>query len=585
MKKNVLRKVLAFALTGTMLMGMLSGCGNNSSDSSSSSSDTQTTTDNAATTDNSSDSAAADNSAAQTEAPADTAASGAAGMEGWEPFADNVTLKVAVYDRGVEGVPTVDDNYWTKWIQENFGDKYNITVKYVPITRTDVMTDYALLAAADDLPTILMEYDYPKVTQWANDGYLTTYNLDDFAQVAPTYYQRMVDLGQLPYTEIGGETYFALAERPYYDSTYTWQTWVRLDWLKQVGYDEVPKTREDWLDAQVKIKEAGLCEYPGGGLNNMVSSGADTQNYGQRTYPLNEEEWVMYGDYSIVAMNWEPTKKLLQQSNEEYNLGIKNPEYFMTDVETAKANFINGKQYAFSAYISADMDWLNSFYETNPDAELALVPADAAYGGVNAYRTNNPFGMIIGFSSSATEDELKAAWMYMEWMTQEENLFTFQWGIEGENYNMENGLPVGVAEYEGESKQGFNNNKDYWCVTIESRNAGTIEDMIKSTSPQGLPQDFSDDIIEYYNTQLKAAEQGLACTDCIFAVAIDSQSEYTETLKSLWIEYYDTLTQCKPEEFEAKYEELSQKYLDAGFQEIADEKLAAYEAGNSTKLQ
>ncbi|MBD5457917.1 MAG: hypothetical protein HDR27_05010, partial [Lachnospiraceae bacterium] len=55
------------------------------------------------------------------------------------------------------------------------------------------MTDYALLAAADDLPTILMEYDYPKVAQWANDGYLTTYDLNEFAQVAPTYYQRMVD--------------------------------------------------------------------------------------------------------------------------------------------------------------------------------------------------------------------------------------------------------------------------------------------------------------------------------------------------------------------------------------------------------
>lgn len=78
----------------------------------------------------------------------------------WEPFAENVTLRVPVYDRGVEGVPDVTNNYWTQWIQENFGDKYNITVEYVPITRTDVMTSYALLAADQNLPTILMEYDY-----------------------------------------------------------------------------------------------------------------------------------------------------------------------------------------------------------------------------------------------------------------------------------------------------------------------------------------------------------------------------------------------------------------------------------------
>lgn len=586
MKKNVLRKVLAFALTGTMLMGMLSGCGNSGSDDSAdsannSSADTQTT-DNAATDNNT----AADNNAAQTEAPADSAASGAAGIDSWEPFADNVTLKVAVYDRGVEGVPTVDDNYWTKWVQENFGDQYNITVQYVPITRTDVMTDYALLAAADDLPTILMEYDYPKVAQWANDGYLTTYSLDDFAQVAPTYYQRMVDNNQIPYTELAGETYFALALRPYYNTTYTYQNFVRLDWLKQVGYNEVPKTYDELVDALTKIKEAGICEYPGSPVvtNKMVAVGADTQNYGFRTYPLDEEEWAVYGDYNIVPMNWEPTKKYLQVSNELYNLGITNPEYYITADEDWKADFVNGNAFNYSQYISANMDFLTSFYENNPDAELAIVPADAEYAGSYGYRTDNPFGMIIGFSSQATEDELKAAWMYMEWMTQEDNLFTMQWGIEGENYNVVDGLPVSVADYSGDYTQGFNNSKDYWCVTIESRNAGSIEEIIAATTPTGLPQDFTQDVIDYYNKRLEISTTDYACTDAIYAVTLESASEYSGTLASLWTEYYDTLTMCSPDEFEAKYEELTQKYLDAGFQEIIDERTEAYNAGNTTKM-
>ena len=81
----------------------------------------------------------------------------AASTTNWEPFAENVTLRVPVYDRGAEGVPDVSNNYWTGWIQENFGDQYNIKVEYVPITRSDVMTSYALLAADQNLPTILME--------------------------------------------------------------------------------------------------------------------------------------------------------------------------------------------------------------------------------------------------------------------------------------------------------------------------------------------------------------------------------------------------------------------------------------------
>ena len=124
MKKNILQKVLVFALTGAMAMGMLSGCGNTGADSSDTT-QTQPATDSTATTDNSAatdNTAAADTTTDTAEEPTEDAAA-AAGVEGYEAFADNVTLKVAVYDRGVEGVPTVNDNYWTKWVQENFGDR------------------------------------------------------------------------------------------------------------------------------------------------------------------------------------------------------------------------------------------------------------------------------------------------------------------------------------------------------------------------------------------------------------------------------------------------------------------------------
>ena len=41
---------------------------------------------------------------------------------------------------------------------------------------------------------------------------------------------------------------------------------------------------------------------------------------------------------------------------------------------------------------------------------------------------------------------------------------------------------------------------------------------------------------------------------------------------------------CSPEEFDALYDELAQQYADAGYQEILDERAAAYEAGSTTKL-
>ena len=505
----------------------------------------------------------------------------------WAPFAENVTISVAVYDRGQEGVPPVEENYWTKWIQSNFGDKYNVTVKYVAIPRSDVMNKYSMLAAADDLPTVMMEYDYPKVSQWAADGYLTTFNMEDFAKVAPTYYQRMVDNNQLGYTQIGGETYFAAALRPFYDTSYTFQTFVRMDWLEQVGYDHVPTSTTEYNEAMLKIKEAGICEYPCGG--SMVTGVGSDQNYAWRTWPLNEEEWVMYGDYNIPSLGWEPNKLFLKNENYKFNAGLLNPEYYLTNAEDEKANFINGKAYSYSGYISGAMDWLTAFYEANPDAKLAIVPVDgkidAAAGTTPGYRTDNPFGMIVGFSKDATEDQLKAAWMYMEWLTQPENLFTFQWGIEGENYTLdEKGLPASVSDYNGESKMGFNNNKDYWCVTIEARQAGTIEDMISNNLPHDLPQDFTQDVVKWYNDKCKVRDAGWAIDNAKFGVAMEAEGEFQTTLVEKYKEYRDKLTMCKPEEFDALYDQFAKEYAEAGYQAVAEERLAAYKDGNSTKL-
>ncbi|MCD7833649.1 MAG: substrate-binding domain-containing protein [Lachnospiraceae bacterium] len=513
----------------------------------------------------------------------------ATGMDSWEAFSDTVTLKIPVYDRGAEGVPDVTSNYWTQWVQSEFGDKYNINVEYVGITRSDVMTDYALLGAASDLPTILMEYDYDKLATWATEGYLTEYDLDQFAQIAPTYYQGMVDRDQLQYVELAGGNYLVLSERPYYESTYTFNTFVRMDWLREVGYDYIPNmASQEYIDAMLAIKEAGIADYPAGGA--MLTGVGSDQSYPWRTYPQNEENWVMYGDYQIPSLSSAENKALLKFENQKYNAGITNPEYYTIDSETDKSNFINGTTFAYSGYISASMDWLESFYDQNPDAELAIAVQSTELNGEGyapAYRANNPFGMMIGFSSLASEDEIKAAMMYMEWMCQDDTLETFQWGIEGENFTYDdNGSKVSVeySEQSSDYKQGYNNSIDYWCIVTASRSTGTIEETIEASLPQNLPQNFNDDVIQHYYNQVQVADYGWAVTDCMFGDSLESVTEYQETLVNLYIELRDKLVVASEDEFDSLYEEYSQQYLDAGYQEVIDERLALFNDGLTTKL-
>ena len=516
----------------------------------------------------------------------------ATGMAAWTPFEERVTITVPVYDRSKAGYPAVDDNYWTQWIQKEFGDKWNIEVDYVAIPRGDVMTKYSMLIAAKQTPTIMMEYDYPKVAQWATDGAMQTIDLEKFAAVAPTYYGKMVENNQLNYTDINGETYFVLSERPYYNTGYTYYTFVRMDWLRAVGYDHVPASYAEYVDAIDKIIAAGLTDQAPLGLG--IPTSAYVANFAYHDQDLVEAEWAQHCSLGTASLTWEPTYRMLKRLNSEYHKGWYSSEFDLEKnsagaaADQTQTDFINGKTYSYGGYMAANVDWLNAFYANNPDAELAIAGAySVEEEGVATARNraDNPFGMIVGFSSLATEDQLKAAWMLMEWMIQEENLFVLENGVEGVTYTMVDGKPVVDGSYMGDMMLNHNMNIDMTCLVHASKVVGTIEESIAAIAPQGLPQDFTQAMIDAWYANTKAiADAGNAYSDPIFAVAIESEAEYTATLLSLYQEYYAKLVKCDPAEFDALYAELSQEYLDAGYQEIIDERLEAYEAGQTTKL-
>ncbi|MDR1538742.1 MAG: extracellular solute-binding protein [Clostridiales bacterium] len=507
------------------------------------------------------------------------------------PFESRVHITVPVYDRSKEGYPAVDDNYWTQYIQKEFGDKLNIDVEYVAIPRGDVMTKYSLLIAGNETPTIMMEYDYPKVAQWANDGAMGELDLNAFAATAPTYYQAMVDNNQLGYTDLNGKTYFALSERPYYNTTFTYATFVRKDWLDKVGAG-VPKSYAEFTAAIDAIIAEGLTDKAPKGIG--LPSAAYVKNFPFRDIPVDEKEWVMHSSLGTPGFSWYPTERLLRRQNAEFNKGYISSEYDLDSDTTGgttqiQTDFINGKTFSYEGYMAATVDWLSAFYQNNPDAELAIASVyQEVEPGVVAdaqIRADNPFGMIVGFSSKATDDEKKAAWMLMEWMLQPDVLYVLENGVEGVTFTLgADGLPVVDADYRGTEMLNHNNNIDMTCLVHASKKIGTIEQTIAAIAPKGLPQDFTQALIDNYYDLKAVADKGNAYSDPIFAVAIDSESEYSATLLSLWQEYSVALTKCKPEEFDALYADLSKKFLDAGYQEIIDERLEAYENGFTTKL-
>ena len=166
--KKQLKKTAAAAMAAAIATTLLAGCGGGTSSAAPSSSDV-----------------------ASSGATSEAASSGnytdySAG------FPERVTIEIPVYDRGFEGW-NVSDNYYTRWIQQEFGEKYNVDVKYVGISRTNEVTDFMQMIAAGTAPDIIFHYDMPAAVAYYDEGAMQDIDYDELAFYAPDYWAKMQD--------------------------------------------------------------------------------------------------------------------------------------------------------------------------------------------------------------------------------------------------------------------------------------------------------------------------------------------------------------------------------------------------------
>lgn len=490
-------------------------------------------------------------------------------------FPEQVTIQIPVYDRGFEGW-NVTDNYYTQWIQKEFGDKYNVKVEYVAISRSNEVQDYMQMIAAGTAPDIIYHYDMPQAVAYYNEGAIQPVNYDEVAFYAPTFWENMQETIET-YGKLDGENAFIFAARN--PNQYNYITVIRKDWLDKVGM-EVPTTLEEMTEVAKAWKEAGL-----GTIGADLWQKSFTFEYPFIGESVDPTDASLYLDLNVAPMNWDVTKACLQAYNSLYNEGLLDSEFYLnTDDAAWKAKFVSGEVGTYGFYISKNTDVFSSLKANDPNAEVAFVSGYNVPSNSHAYYYEYPaYGMIMGINNTTSDEERAAVYMFLDWMSQPENLTFLQNGVEGENYTVnEDGLPVPVAGFEGESKLSNNSNKDYWCLVQETVDYGDEEVNLKSNIMNVAPEGYEFLVQDAYDSFFKNLDYGIVST--IYTKAVESSAEYSADLKALWVEGYVKCVTCKPEEFEATYEEYCQEYLDAGYQEILDEKQSLLDEGAYIKM-
>lgn len=549
------KRAAAIVMAAAMTTTLLAGCGGSGSSAAASESAESTT------------------SEASSEASTGEAAASGSYTDYSAGFPERVTIQIPVYDRGFENW-NVADNYYTQWVQQEFGEKYNVDVEYVAISRSNEVTDYMQMIAAGTAPDIIMHYDMPQAVSYYDEGAMQDIDYDELAFYAPTYWAKMQETIET-YGTIDDHQAFIFAERdPYY---YNWVTLIRKDWCDQVGM-EVPTTWEELQEVLAAWQEAGLGTY-----NHELIIGSFTYFYPWIEEGTTDEELALYLDLNVAPFTWSATENYLRAFNEMYNAGTLDPNFYLTtDDAMEKGKFVSGECGTYSFYMSNGTDVFTSLLANDPDAEVAILnstPSIVAEGYTPYYYEYPSYGMIMGINSQSTDEERAAVYMFLEWLSQPENLTYMQYGVEGETYTVgEDGINTLVADYTGEAALSQNQNKDYWCLVVESITYGDEEMDLTANKSMLAPAGYEDLIQQSYDMCKANEDAGLISP--IFTSVVESSADYTADLKALWQEAYVACITAAPEDFDATYEEYCQEYLDAGYQDILDEKQELIDAGS-----
>ncbi len=548
-KKKVATSLLLTAVMGTSL---LAGCSSDKKDSAGSSSP------------------AASTPASSASAPPSEAAKGFPDYSGG--FPQKVNLEIPVYERAFEGW-NVTDNYYTRWVQKEFGDKYNVNVKFVPITRSAEVTDYEQLLASHKAPDIIFHYDMPQALAYYSEDVMQELNYDEIANYAPTYWKNMSATIQ-QYGKVDGKNVFFFAARPAVDN---FTTLIRKDWVEKVGMKVEDLTSlEKTNDMLAKWKAAGL-----GALGGSLLQNNYTFSYPFRDWPIDPKQRALYSDLGVADLTSPAAEKYLRNLNYEVNNGLIDKEFYLRNDEAkVKADFVAGKTGTFAVYLASNTDVIGATLKNNPSAQFAILPPNALVpeGNKPQGRAYWPFGFIMGINYESTDMERAAVWMYLEWLSQPNNLFFFQNGVEGQNYTLDaDGIAVKNADFKGDSVLSQNNNKDYWALVTESAQypdpAVTRKAYLRNWGPAGYEY-LAEDLLKYYD---QTAE--FRTPDAMFSVVLGKVNEYKADLNALFQELYVKVALAPADKFDAEYEAAKKRYLESGYQEILDEKQKAIDAG------
>jgi len=484
-------------------------------------------------------------------------------MPSEEPKKDPVTLKIELFDRNntPAGADPITNNFFTKYIQENFGDPNNIKIEWVTVPRSEEVDKLNVLMAANQAPDLAFTYDTATVERYANDGGLT--DLGPYIDQFGDNLKKVLNEDVLSYGVFQDKQYSIVAKRVISAQI---STFIRQDWLDELSLP-VPTSTDEFYNTMVAFKKAKPDVFAFGGqtdyfhMSPLRYSFWDWEKITEEDLYANPD-WVMPGN-----------KDAFRFLNKLYNEGLIDKDFPLSigkDTNQFQKNMVNGLVGAGSTNTNEPVyiGYLAELMANDPKAKLTLIDPFKDKRGKTPKPAYTPNGiyLIVPKASERAEEVVK----YLDWMSKPENIIRLQNGTEGETFELVDGAPKTLDN--DAAKNLLYNYFDY-CVILNGKYVSNEDNMLNIAANASDPiyKDFTMASID------TGSKDGI--TKARVLAPIESETKLGTMLKKKAEEdMFVKIVTSKPDKFDAVYDAEVKDYMKTGGQEVMEEKKAKYQA-------
>lgn len=330
-------------------------------------------------------------------------------------------------------------NYGETKFAKELQNRTGVTISYQHPPQGQTNEKFNIMMASDNLPDII-EYawaNYPGGPAKAiEEGKIIRLNeyIDKYAPELAEYLKNNEEIAKLCMTDEGDIFAFPFI-RGDVSLGVNQGLIVRKDWLDELGLEE-PETMDDWENMLTEFKTKKNAPYPLEINPWAFQCGAFAGAYGTIWDYYVEDGQVKYGPYDPEF------KEFVTKMNDWYNKGLLTPDFASLVDSERDADFLSGKSGAVFAALGSGLGtWLNA--KQGEDFELAAVKYPVLNEG-ELPKFNSAQLQVTGDFCAITTSckDPDGAAKFLSYGYTDEGHMLFNFGIEGESYEMIDGYPT-----------------------------------------------------------------------------------------------------------------------------------------------